>query len=80
MDHKIDSMIGQSTGFQNFLNYCSDEPLLDQMKLVKLQAPASDREGPMTGPNDDLNLRTATNMVEAGDGEETILRIPFGHQ
>jgi len=74
------AMVGHSTGCQNFvhfLKHCSDESILDKIKLVVLQAPVSDREGPMTESNYELNLSTATKMVEAGDGEEMMPRHSF---
>ena len=74
------ALIGHSTGCQNsvhLLKHCNDESLLDMVKLVVLQAPVSDREGPMSEPDYESNMEIAQSYMNKGKGEEMMPRSAF---
>ena len=74
------ALVGHSTGCQNsihFLKHCKDEALLSMLKLVVLQAPVSDREGPMEEPEYEQNIKIAKDLVSKGKGKEMMPRSAF---
>lgn len=76
---KAFAIVGHSTGCQNsvhFMKYGNNE-LIDQIKVIALQAPVSDREYAMTGPNYKENIELAKNLQEQGKEEEMMPRAAF---
>ena len=76
------AIIGHSTGCQNivhFLKNCKDEELHHTVKFVALQAPASDREGPMAEDREKwkTNIKLATEMKANGKENEMMPRDVF---
>jgi hypothetical protein len=51
--------------------------LIEKTKVVALQAPVSDREGPMTEPQYKENIQIAKDLLAQGKGDEMMPRSAF---
>jgi len=76
------AIIGHSTGCQNiihFLKHCEDKELSKLVKVVALQAPVSDREGPMADDKEtyEKNIKIAKDMKKSGKENEMMPRNVF---
>ena len=73
------ALVGHSTGCQNsvhFMKYGNEE-LIKQIKIIGLQAPVSDREDAMSGPNYKQNIEHAKALQDQGKEEEMMPRSAF---
>jgi pimeloyl-ACP methyl ester carboxylesterase len=76
------ALVGHSTGCQNSIHFLKHGPLdmVQRTKVVVLQAPASDREQPMSGDNRatwEQNVQIAHDLVAQNKGDEMMPRHVF---
>jgi hypothetical protein len=73
------ALVGHSTGCQNSVHYIKygDQELIEQIKVIGLQAPVSDREGAISGPNYKENIEHAKGLQEQGKEDEMMPRSAF---
>jgi pimeloyl-ACP methyl ester carboxylesterase len=76
------ALVGHSTGCQNSIHFLKHGPLdmVQRTKVVALQAPASDREQPMSGDNRatwEANVQIAQELVTQNKGDEMMPRHVF---
>ena len=76
----IFAIVGHSTGCQNSCHFTKygDEEMISRTKVIALQAPVSDREGPMQDKETyTRNIAYAKKLVDAGRGNEMMPRSTF---
>lgn len=73
------SIVGHSTGCQDAVAFMAgaDEEWRNRVRLVALQAPVSDREGPMTEPLYEERIAIARGLVAEDKGQEMMPREAF---
>jgi len=74
------ALVGHSTGCQNSIHFLKSgrRDLVDRLKVVALQAPASDRESLSMTPGDhSVHLTHAQSLVTQKKGEEMMPRSAF---
>lgn len=73
------ALVGHSTGCQNSVHFMKygDKELMKKVKLIALQAPVSDREDAMNGPNYESNIAHARKLQALGQEDEMMVSIIF---
>ncbi len=73
------ALVGHSTGCQNSVHFTKygERDLIERIKVMALQAPVSDREDAMTGPNYAKNIEHAKKLQDMGKEEEMMPRDAF---
>ena len=73
------ALVGHSTGCQNSVHFMKygDKELMKKVKLVALQAPVSDREDAMNGPNYESNIAHARKLQALGQEDEMMVSSIF---
>jgi len=73
------AFVGHSTGCQNSVHYMKygERDLMERVKVIALQAPCSDREDAMNGPNYQQNIDHAKALEDTCREEEMMPRSAF---